>query len=849
MDRILSLSLSAKLGVALSRSGMYSDGVREEPGELSQRESGMAKSKKSTGNKLRKRIFYKRKAFWFSLLLMFTVFGVIVGLGIMRYVEPFRDRSETYDLSKINDVEHPSVIFDRNGTEIGRVFVQNRSVVPISDVPEVFINALIAGEDQRFRTHDGVDYIGVIRAFYLNWKAGERTQGASTITQQLARNAYDLEGEREKYAETGMQRKIVEAFLAQRIEKNYQKSEILEFYLNRIYFGSGYYGIRSASLGYFGKEPKDLTVLESAAIVACIKSPRYTSPLQDSEANWKSRNMVLKRMVDLDFIEKADARALYVTPLTLNPKPLQRGTTHVYERVADEIREKLGKDALAAGGFKIYTSIDSQVQRALETTLERSLLRAESHPGYANPKRVDYKKSSGQDPEYLQGAALMVDHGTGEVIAHVGGRDYADAPYDVIELGRRPLGTAFLPFVYAAGFMNGLTAATILDDEWMDNRSVMIGGREGVIGEWGMEVTQPPPPEGQITARRALESSKIAASIRFANAAGLEKVVETAEAFGLPMKDAELLPRIVVGWETASLKEVVSAFSAFARGGITGPRKVTYVNRVENVEGGIVFSRKASELPRLAATDDATAFMVHNIMRGAMDHGNIAGLANRMVEKPFTGAAKTGTTHDFSDNWFVGYNGRVTCGVWIGFLHSNAPIYEGAFSKDLAMPAWEEGMNAAAATFGGKIIPQPASVVEAKICRVTGQRATPYCYETVADPITGAVSSGPSSQIEYFRAGTEKLPFCQLHSGAGGVDPNAAVLGIEQMAVIDTTPVRSKSPVLIGEDPYFTHQVMADGSENRPLRNRANVLDSFDLGDREKPIELPWPKRLEIAPW
>ncbi|WP_193212047.1 transglycosylase domain-containing protein [Luteolibacter marinus] len=808
----------------------------------------MAKGNKNTRNKLRNRIFFKRKGFWLTLLLMFAIAGAIGVVALERYTRPYRERADTYDLNRIGDVEIPSLILDRNGEELGRFFVQNRSVIPIDDVPQLFIDALRAGEDQRFETHDGVDYIGVVRAAFLNWKAGERTQGASTITQQLAKNAYNLDGERRKRGETDMQRKIVEAFLARRIERHYKKREILGFYLNRIYFGSGYYGIRSAALGYFGKEPKDLTALESAAIVACIKSPRYTSPVNNMEANRKARNMVLVRMVDLGVLRRSEARTLFTTPLALNPKPLQRGTTHLYERVADEVRRELGEEALAAGGFRIHTSIDGKIQEAMEKELERSLLRAEAHPGYANQKRADYKKSSGVAPTYLQGAALMVDHETGEVIAHVGGRDYADAPYDFIELGKRPLGTAFYPFLYAAGLMNGLTPATLVEDEPMDNRSVMVGGREGILGEWGMEVPRPTY-EGKITLRRALEASKIAASVRIAGMAGLENVVKVAEGFGLPMKDAELLPRLAAGWEEASLKDAVSGIAAFARGGATGSRTVTFVDKVENVDGATVYSRVIGKRDRLQATDSATAYMIHHIMRDGMDHGNIAGLGDRMVEKPFSGAGKTGTTHDFSDNWFLGYNGRVACGVWVGFLQPGKSIYEGAFSKDLALPVWEEGMNAAAADFGGKIIPQPDSVVEAQICRVSGQRATPYCYETVADPETGGMRSGPASQIELFRKGSENLPFCPIHSGAGGVDPGAASMGLSQLAVIDTTPVRSKAQVLLGEDPYFTQQVMVDGTEQAPGRNRANVLDSFDLGDREKPVKLPWPDRLEIDPW
>jgi membrane peptidoglycan carboxypeptidase len=808
----------------------------------------MATSEKNTRKKPKKRRFYKKKRFWFSFLIFCLLVGGIGLVAAERFTRPYRERADVYDLARINDLEIPSLILDRNGKEIGRVFVQNRSVIPIAQVPQVFIDALKAGEDQRFETHDGVDYIGIVRAFWLNYKAGEQTQGASTITQQLARNAYDLEGERKAKGESGYERKLVEAFLARRIEKRYKKKEILEFYLNRIYFGSGYYGIRSASLGYFGKEPKDLDALESAAIVGCIKNPTNLSPLNDPAANQKSRNLVLGRMVDAGVLRSKEVAHLKIAPLKLNPKPLQRGTTHLYERVADEIRRVLGEDALAAGGFRIHTSIDGDVQRALEQSLLRSLENAEKRPGYANQKESQYKKSSGVAPEYLQGAGLMVDHQTGEVLAHVGGRDYEDAPYDVIEMGRRPLGTAFLPFVYAAGLMQGYGPATIVEDEPMDNRSVMVGGREGILGEWGMEVAKPSY-EGRITARRALETSKIAAAVRFAGMAGLENVRKTAEKFGLPMKDVELLPRMAVGWEAASLKEAVRGISAFARGGSTAPMVFTIVDRVDNSGGKTVYQREIKAATRFGATDDATAFMVHSMMRGGMERGgNVAGLADRMVEKPFTGAGKSGTTHDFSDNWFLGYNGRVSCGVWVGFLQPNKSIYEGAFSKDLAMPVWEDAMNTAAASFGGKIISQPDSVVQADICRVSGQRATRYCYDTITDPATGASLTGPSKITEYFRKGSENLPFCQMHSGGSAAEIAANPGNLIVTAVIDTTPVRSKAPVLLGEDPYYTEQMVLDGSVQQGPRNRTNVLDSFDLGDSETRVKLPWPERLEITP-
>jgi penicillin-binding protein 1A len=324
-------------------------------------------------------------------------------------------------------------------------------------------------------------------------------------------------------------------------------------------------------------------------------------------------------------------------------------------------------------------------------------------------------------------------------------------------------------------------------------------------------------------------------------------VVSTAESFGLPMKGAELLPRLAAGWEAASMKEAVRAISAFARGGETAPLTLTYVDRVQNAEGSIVYERELGKLERKKPNpiDDATAFMVHSMMRGGMERGSAAGLGEMLIEKPFTGAGKTGTTHDFSDNWFLGYNGRVSCGVWLGFLQPNKTIYEGAFSRDLAMPVWADAMNASTKDFGGKVIAQPDSVQEVKICSVSGQRATPYCYETVIEPSTGRPRTRSAEINEFFRKNSATLPFCPIHSGADAVPQAGAWIPPQ---AINTTPVRAKDQVLLGDDPYFTEQLLADGVDRQPTRKSNNVLDSFDLGDGEKPLHLPWPKRVKIQP-
>ncbi|MGB6223580.1 transglycosylase domain-containing protein [Haloferula sp.] len=807
----------------------------------------MSQSPKSPRTKRKKPRFYKRKGFWLTLVLLGALAVGIGWVAAERFTRPYRERAEEYDLKLIDKVELPSIILGRDGGEIGRIFVQNRSVISIDEVPENFIEALRAGEDKRFFKHDGVDFFGIARAAKDWFSEGEAVSGASTITQQLARGAFDLEGDRKKYGESSIERKLVEVFLAMRIEKRYRKADILEFYLNRIYFGSGFYGIRSASLGYFGKEPIELSQLECATIVGLIKNPTWLSPLNSPEACKNARNMVITRMAGLDMVTEAEAARMRTSPIDLNPKPLQRGTSHLYERIADEIRELLGNEALAAGGFTIRTTIDSRVQRAAEQALEKALLKAEAHPGYVNSKRADFKKTKDALPEYLQGAVLMVDHRSGEVIAHVGGRDYADAPFDVIELGRRPLGTAFHPILYAAAFESGKTPADTVEDEAMDNRAVMVGGREGILGEWGME-TPKPRYEGQITCRRALESSKVAASVRVANDVGLDKVVATASAFGLPMENVELLPRIAVGWESASLKDMVRAYAAFARGGKTGPKKQWIVSSVRDADDLVRFQRPVIQPERQQAISDATAFQIHSILQGGMERGSAMGVLDQLQERPFSGAGKSGTTQDFSDNWFLGYNGRISCGVWIGFLQDGKTIYEGAFAKDLAMPVWTETMNAAVA-FSGRGVPQPTSIVEAQVCRVSGQQSTPYCYEMFEDPETGVPRSRPAAIKEYFRMGTENIPYCTIHSGSTPVDPAAGVMDLSELAVIDTSPVRPKEPTLVGIDPFHSVQISAENAPKTRFRSgQINVLDSFDLEEADQSFDLPRPRRLEILP-
>jgi len=789
--------------------------------------------------------FYKSKSFWGSCVLLLIIAGVIGWISGEIYTREYRNRAATYDLDRINDLEIPSLIVDRNGKEIGRFYVQNRSIITIDQIPEKFIEALCAGEDSRFMTHHGVDYIGILRAAKLN--AQGSSQGASTLTQQLARNAYNLKEEAVNRKESTIQRKLVEAFLARRIEDRYTKRQILEFYLNRIYFGSGFYGIRSAALGYYGKEPMQMTTDECASLVTLIKNPTYRSPINNPKANLAGRNYVLGRMREEGFISRAEMVRLQSLPLSLNPKPLNRGTTHFYERIAEAVGKALGEDGLASGGFKIHTTILAEAQNAAQKSLQETLTRAENHAGYTRQRYKEYRRSGNSIPEYLQGAVLMIDHETGEVLAYVGGRDYAQAPYDVIESGKRPLGTAFFPFIYSAGFSGNLTPSTIVEDEPMDNRTVMVGGREGILGEWGMEIPSPIY-EGNIPARRALETSKIAATARFASLAGLQQVRDTATAMGLPLEKAELLPRLSVGWEEINMKDAVRAMSVFPLAGKSGPKELIYLDRIENSKGRVIFRQARPFINHMQVIDPATVWQVHSMMKGSLDHGSSSGCLDGLLEKPFPGAGKGGSTHDFCDTWFLGYNKRITCGVWTGFLQPNgAAIYPGAFSRDLAMPVWQAAMNAAAPSFGGGEISQPENIVEVPICSISGQRATQFCQEHVEDLTTGKMRSKSTAFTEYFRQGTDRLPFCSIHSGSQG-DNASPDTAISNLPALDAIPIRPTAPFIVGDDPYHAEipSFAVTSGTSGLVRRRTNVLDSLDLGAAEAGIPLKRPSRLVI---
>ena len=788
-----------------------------------------------------------------------------MGFVVKIMLEPYEDIANDYDLERVGEKEEMSFIHDRSGHELGTMFVENRFSIPLNDIPLFFVNAVLAQEDQRFYDHNGVDWTGVARAAYLNAKSGSVTQGAGTITMQLARKSFDLLGEAKRREWTGYERKIVEAFVALRIEKHLfeqvrldypgdyatakraAKAKVLEMYLNLVPFGSGYYGVRSAALGYFGKEPKDLSISECASIVACLKNPTRISPLRSLEENKTNRDHVLRRMALEKMISEEERDRMIAQPVLVNPIPIRRGKSYLYELVAKQARDLVGEEALSRGGYTIRTTINARVQRTAEDALARHLDEVEKIPGYAHPKHADYERSQGK-LKYLQGAVLMVDHETGEVIAHVGGRDYADSQYDFIVSGRRPLGTGFFPFVYAAAFEEGRHPASLVVDEQMDVRKLQVGGDlEGVVGEWGMEVANPEY-EGKITARRALGVSKIAATVELGQQVGLRNVVRTAENFGFDFPSDKILNRTLVGFDQVNINEVVSAYSAFPRGGSRIAEK-RYIREIRDIDGNVVYPIGGGRFSPVTqeSCSDVTAFQVHSILNEVMREGNLEDVAQDLSPGLLLGGGKSGTPYGFSDAWMAGYNSKITCAVWVGFYDGGRQaIHESAFAKEVAFPIWQEVMNASQPTFLGREISPPDSVEKVAVCRVSGMRPTRYCNESVENPETGGVTFRSTSYSEFLRRG-EEMGICSIHGS--GIDLETFVDQGPSQRSINAIPIKAKAPLLLGFDPYYSETPTLGIKDNEAQSwqyANAIIVEDRVSGESAALLKLPRPGRFEL---
>jgi 1A family penicillin-binding protein len=626
--------------------------------------------------------------------------------------------------------DEASVLVDRDGAEIGKLYVTRRVVVPVDSMPEHLLNAFVAIEDRRFWSHGGVDWRRVGGALLQNIRARGVEEGSSTITMQLARNVFP---DKLPASERSIWRKLGEARVARQIEGRYGKRDIIELYLNQIYFGSGAWGVQAAAEEYFGKDVAQLTLAESALLAALPRAPSRLNPRANREAALEGRDLVLRRMVDQGMITEAEKQEAAEARLVLRERRTrsEEPARYFIEAVRRQLEEQLGS-ALYTEGYTIHTTLDLAAQRVAEQELERQLAAMESgrfgsypHRTYASV-RSDTMYDATQGTPYLQGAVVVMDARTGDIVALVGGRDYDDSEFNRATQARRQPGSAFKPFVYAAAVTGGYPATHVLIDQPL---RVTIGRQVWEPRNYDGSFS------GAVTMRQALVQSKNVPTVRLANEVGLRRVLGVAEDFGLGRMPSN--PSVVLGTAEVTPVGLTAAYAAFATlGQRPQPR---FVTRVTDRRGQVVWQQP----PRAdRVIDPAAAFLVTSMLQDVVDRGTGTGARAAGFSAPAAG--KTGTTQDAADVWFVGYTPEYVGTIWVG-LDRRQRILRGATGGQIVAPVWGRIMRQIARGGQGWT---PPSGVERYTVDESGVIADAGC------PGTGA------TRTEYFLRGTAPSRSC-----------------------------------------------------------------------------------------
>lgn len=645
----------------------------------------------------------------FKRLLAWMAVGCFLVVAIVGGVYAFW--ASTFEMEDVKQIRERSTIYDMDGRVYSRMAGENRITVPLAEVSPYFRSALLAREDARFYQHSGIDYLGIVRAVIRNLQGS--SQGASTLTQQLARNSFP-----ERVGSSrSIHRKLLEAFVAVRIEQHFPKDAILEHYVNRIYFGAGVYGVETASLVYFGKHAKDLDLSESAMLAGIIRSPTRLSPFRDVKIATRERDVVLSRMDKLNMITHAEAADTVALPLkTLPKKPVMVQENYAMDAVVRELEVILTDSQLSEGGLKVYTSIDPALQAAAQSSVDKQLAKLEARPKYAHPKRSEFTKAERleeQQPAYLQGAVVVIDHRDGAIRAIIGGRDYADSKYNraMPEQPQRSVGSTFKPFVYAAAFQQGLLPGTLVSDDRISSGELTISRTWSPDNSDGQH-------KGMLKAEEGLFQSRNTMTVRVGDLAGLDTVGNVAVAAGI-----EPVPRnatSLLGVFPVRLDRLTAAYSVFATGGM---RRTPYiVERIDDPSGQIIY-----RAPRrsIRAMDPGVSWLVGGILQKAMEKGTGASVRTLGFTKPCAG--KTGTTDDYHDAWFVGYTSSLTCGVWVG-LDQPKPIMPRGYGSTVALPIWADIMVAASQKrYPAAELKPTVPLRKISVCAVSSALATNSC--------------------------------------------------------------------------------------------------------------------------
>lgn len=703
-----------------------------------------------------------------AVLAMLVGFAIVVAAFI---------RATLQDLPNVGSLEQyvpPLVtsVTDTSGQPVGEFYTERRTTVPLTEIPVDLRKAVMAIEDTDFYSHWGVNPKAILRAMVSNLMAGRVVQGGSTLTQQLAKTIFLT---REKT----LDRKFKELLLTLQMEQRYSKDEILQLYLNQIYFGAGAYGVEAAARWYFGKKAQTLNLAESALLAGLVRSPNRYSPVTDAERAKDRRATVLRRMRDLGFITEAEETEANAEPISNVAIGRKDKEAHYFlEEVKQILEPKYGLERLEQGGLQIRTTLDIKLQRAAEKIVEQHLANYDLQYATASLKEYNdhlLKNATEQEkvqistvPPNIQGALIMIDVHSGAIRALVGGRDFKTSQFNRALQAKRQPGSSFKPFIYAAALEGNFTAATVVDDYplvYIDVESDPTLLAEATTyaqihdaildnlqmnDEALMELEEDKRKEilkkfwrpqnfdgkfmGPLTLRRGLQMSRNLISIRIIDSIGPRAVVRWARAAGIRGWMNPVLS-LALGTSVVSLEELTSAYGTIASGGLHA--QPYFVERVTDRRGNVLEETAPKVESRL---NPQTVFLITNLMKGVVERGT--GYYARRLGRPLAG--KTGTTQDQRDLIFVGFSPDVVCGVWIGY-DDFRPLKKGLTASAIAVPLWTDVMREALRNIPPRDFPVPPRIEFAKVDSDTGYLALPTCPKVI---------------LEAFKEGTVPTEFC-----------------------------------------------------------------------------------------
>jgi penicillin-binding protein 1A len=678
-----------------------------------------------------------------------AVFALFFGFGVYDAAYAFLQR----DLPSVGRLEKwephlTTKVYAADGSLLAEFASERREMVPLEEVPPVVVKALLATEDQWFYQHRGINYVRLVEAAIHNLRTGEAAQGASTITQQLARNLFLT-------PEKKLTRKIKEAVLAREIEATYDKDEILEMYLNQVYFGSGAYGIESAANLYFGKPARELTLPEAALLVGLPKAPGRYSPRVDLRAAIQRRNTVLEGMREDGLVDFATTRRAQAAPIVLaQTRQADRPSTYFADYVRSQIEGLFGSEAVWQEGLRVYTTLDPELQAHAEKVVEQRSREIEAMGGFrayrhvtreqwlarqtANPEAVEELAEREETDEftntpYLQMGLVALDLETGSIRAMVGGRSFEESKFNRITQARRQPGSTFKPFVYAAAIAGGIPASHVIYD-------VPFAMREA-DGTWWSPDNFDGTFHGAMPLREALTRSINVVAVKLQQQIGTNAVLQYARDSGLSTP-LPAVPSLAIGAGEVIPLEMAAAYTVYPNLGVkVEPRAIS---RIEDRNGVLL---RSFEPRRRRVLDRRAAYLMLTILRDVVDKGTGRyGLRGKGFTAPAGG--KTGTTNESTDSWFVGFTPKTLTLVWLGFDRKQKIMHNGTGGL-LAAPTWTAFME--------KVVERDSVVGEfpsadalglkrVTVARSSGLLAAPFCNS--------------AAYTELFIPGTEPERYC-----------------------------------------------------------------------------------------